>query len=106
MSPMTHMATGAISAIKAAGREGIIVWSYGGTEAGLSAIKDGSLAGTNYADSYSVTVAQINVMLYCISTGMNSASLGLTETPVITISCPTITLDNIELYMSIERFSR
>ena len=100
------MAAGAISAIKAANRQGVIVWSYGGTQIGLQAIKDGTMAGCNYADSYAVTVAQIYAEMYCIATGVNSKALGLTKTPVLSVSCPTVTKDNVDLYMSIQRFSK
>ena len=100
------MASGAISAIKAAGRDGILVWSYGGTQVGLQAIKDGTLAGCNYADTYSVTVAQIYASLYCIASGVNSKTLGLTETPVLSVSCPTVTKENVDLYLDIQRFSK
>jgi ribose transport system substrate-binding protein len=100
------MAVGAIQAIKATGRDndGIVVWGYVGTEAGLSAIKDGDMAGTNYLDTYSLTIAQLNVALYCISNGLNVKTLGLKETPIITMSCPVINADNIDTYLAINRY--
>ena len=102
------MAVGAIQAIKAAGhdKDGIVVWGYVGTEAGLAAIKDGDMAGTNFLDTYSLTIAQLNVALYCISNGLNKGTLGLKETPIITMSCPVINSDNIDTYLDINRYGR
>jgi ABC-type sugar transport system substrate-binding protein len=102
------MAVGAIQAIKATGRDkdGIVVWGYVGTEAGLAAIKDGDMAGTNYLDTYSLTIAQLNVALYCISNGLNVKTLGLKETPIVTMSCPVINADNIDTYLAINRYGK
>jgi ribose transport system substrate-binding protein len=107
-APNDDMALGAIQAIKAAGRDkdNIVVWGYVGTEAGLAAIKEGSLAGTNYLDTYQLTVAQLNVALYCISNGLNATALNLKTTPVVTMSCPVITKDNIDTYLSINRYAK
>ena len=102
------MALGAIQAITAAGRDtdNIVIWGYVGTEAGLAAIKDGSLSGTNYLDTYQRTIAQLNVALFCISTGLDATALGLKATPIITMSCPVITKDNVDTYLAINRYAK
>jgi ABC-type sugar transport system substrate-binding protein len=100
------MANGAIQAIKAAGREGIVVWGYVGMESGLMAIKDGSLAGTNYQDTYALMVAMLNCALFNISTGHSAKTLGLTATPFISMSCPAITKDNVDVYLTINRYAK
>jgi ABC-type sugar transport system substrate-binding protein len=100
------MANGAIQSIKAAGREGIVVWGYVGMESGLNSIKEGSLAGTNYQDTYALMVAMLNCALFNISMGHSANSLGLTETPFVTMSCPVITKDNVDVYLTINRYGK
>lgn len=101
-------AIGAIQAINAAGRQGdnIVIWGYVGEETALNAIKEGTMAGTNFQDTYLIMVAELTLANYCIATRSTAGTLGLKATPVIPMSCPAVTKDNVDTYLAINRYSK
>jgi hypothetical protein len=51
-------------------------------------------------------MAQLTTALHCIQNGLNSKTLGLKATPIITLSSPAVTKDNIDTYLSINRYGK
>lgn len=90
-------AIGAYQALAAAGKEndGIIIWGYSGTPAGLDAIAQGQVYGTSYSDPFYEGYAAVVVTLLNIQTGVSAASLNAEFTAQVTLPCKIVTIDNV-----------
>jgi ribose transport system substrate-binding protein len=91
-------AMGALQAIESAGRQkdGIIIWGYEGHPNALTAIMEGRIYGTSYADIYQQSYATMMQVLYYIETGITGAKLGYGYTPTIEFKTFPCTVDNWE----------
>ena len=92
------MAIGAIQAIESAGRsgEGILVYGSEGVVQAIEAIRAGTMRATVWGDRYTMLYMSFNIALLNIQQGVNSVSLGLTETPVISMPFHPVTQSNVE----------
>jgi len=101
------MAIGAIQAIEQAGRggDGIFVYGSEGVVQAIEAIREGRMRATVWGDRYTMLYMSFNIALLYISQGINSVSLGLTETPQISMPFHPITQDNVEKMVPYIRYS-
>jgi ABC-type sugar transport system substrate-binding protein len=102
------IAVGAMQAIQAAGRDkdGIIIYGNVGMAPALEAIKNGTMYGTNYSDTYAHFSTIINATLMFIQTGLTSVTAGYTETPVVYDSLIPVTKENVDYIMDVSRYFR
>ncbi len=98
------LAIGAVQAIEAAGRQGILVWGNTGYYNAFQAIKDGTMYGTSWCDVYSQIQGAVALGLYFVKTGINSVSAGFTETPVINNALIVVNQDNVDQMLPISRW--
>ena len=100
------IASGAINAIAAAGREsdGILIWGMMGQPAGLEGVRDGTMAGTMWSDVYTQYAVMFYYALFCIMTGFNSRVAGYTETPELDQPLLPVTTDNVLDIMGVSRY--
>lgn len=101
------MAIGAIQAIEGAGRqnEGIYVYGSEGVVQAIEAIREGRMRATVWGDRYTMLYMSLNMALLYISQGVNGYSLGLTETPQISMPFHPITQSNVEKMVPYIRYS-
>ena len=104
--PGDDLAMGIVQAIGAAGRgsEGILVWGSECMPIGIDAIREGTLYGTCFPDRYTMFYTAFAYALHFIQSGMNTRSLGLTETPVITINAQAVTAENVDRIAPLTRW--
>lgn len=98
------IAIGAVQAIEAAGRSGILVWGNTGYYNAFQAIADGTMYGTSWCDVYSQIQGAVALGLYFVKTGINSVSAGYTETPIINNALIPITQENVDQMLPISRW--
>jgi ABC-type sugar transport system substrate-binding protein len=99
------LANGAISAIKAAGKEkDIIVYGGMGFPDALQRIKDGTQFGTYFSDAYLENSTALYQAIYFIETGVSVKSMGYTATPILDQPTTPTTKDNIDLIIEISHW--
>lgn len=98
------MAMGALQAIEAAGRDGILVWGNEGFAANLLAIQNGRQYGTSWSDLYTECSSMIQFALYFIGNGINSVNAGYTDTLVVNCPMVAVTADNIDEIIPVSRW--
>jgi ABC-type sugar transport system substrate-binding protein len=91
------IAKGANQAIEAAGRQSEIkVYSSMGYPDALQQIKDGTMFGTYFSDSYLEYATALYLTLYTVETGITAVSAGYEATPIIDMPTVPTTKDNVE----------
>ena len=100
------LAIGAIQAIEAAGRsdDGILVWGSTGYYNAFEAIKDGTMYGTSWCDTYSEIEAAVGLTMWLVDTGITAANAGYERTPVINETMIPVTQDNVDQMLSLSRW--
>ena len=100
------IASGALTAIDAAGRggEGILIWGFMGYPMELDAIKEGRMAGTMFSDTYVQYAAVFNYAMFFIETGLTGAKLGFKETPIVEQPMFPTTAANVDDVYSVSRW--
>ena len=99
------IAMGAVQAIQAAGRDGILVWGQTGFYNAFLAIEDGSMYGTSWCDVYAQYQSIVSTALYLVKTGITAANAGYTETPVINCALIAVTRDNVDQLLPLSRWT-
>ena len=91
------IAKGANQAIDAAGRAAEIkVYSSMGYPDALQQIKDGTMFGTYFSDSYLEYATALYLTLHAIETGITASSAGYASTPIIDMPTVPTTIENVE----------
>ena len=99
------MATGAMTAIDAAGRTGdILVWGNMGYPQALEAIRDGRMAGTMFSDTYVEFSVMFYAALHHIALGLTAYTGGFDETPFLDMPLLPVTPDNYQVIMEVSRW--
>lgn len=98
------IAIGAVQAIEAAGRHGILVWGNTGYYNAFQAIADGTMYGTSWCDVYAQIQGAVSLGLYFVKTGINSVSAGFTETPIINNALMPVTAENVDQLLALSRW--
>jgi len=100
------LASGAIQAITAAGRTGDNIKVFGNTgyEDAILNVADGVMFGTAWGMAYEMCSAMIDLGLFLVSCGLNSVSLGFSETQKIDFPTIPVSHENALEILAISRW--
>ena len=106
-APDDNYALGIVQAINEAGRqnEGIVVWGTDFQPGGIEAVMEGRVQGSSWSDRYSAMYAAFSSAMFFAQTGVNSVSLGLTETPSYYVNFTAVTQENAAIIAPFTRYA-